>query len=51
LIFKNQSLSNSKEYGGHFSRCIEQSGGSAIKLVELIVKSFPAYRDEAIYDE
>ncbi|CAF5001456.1 unnamed protein product, partial [Rotaria sp. Silwood1] len=39
-----------KEYGGHFSNCIEQSGGSALKLVELIVKSFPAYRDEAIYD-
>ncbi|CAF5053469.1 unnamed protein product, partial [Rotaria magnacalcarata] len=27
-----------KEYDGHFSRCIEQSGGSAVDLVELIVK-------------
>ncbi|UJR29724.1 hypothetical protein I4U23_017273 [Adineta vaga] len=39
-----------KEYGGHFLRCIEQSGGSAIDLVELVVKKFPAYRDEAVYD-
>ncbi|CAF1933450.1 unnamed protein product [Rotaria magnacalcarata] len=39
-----------KEYDGHFSRCIEQSGGSAVDLVELIVKKFPAYRDEAVYD-
>ncbi|CAF1069224.1 unnamed protein product [Rotaria sordida] len=39
-----------KEYGGHFTRCIEQSGGSAVDLVELIVKKFPSYRDEAVYD-
>jgi len=39
-----------KEYGGHFSRCIEQSGGSAVDLVELVVKKFPSYRDEAVYD-
>jgi len=38
-----------KEYGGHFARCIEQSGGSAVDLVELIVKKFPSYRDEAVY--
>jgi len=39
-----------KEYGGHFSHCIEQSGGSAVDLVQLIVQKFPAYRDEAVYD-
>ena len=39
-----------KEYNGHFIHCIEQSGGNAIDLVELIVKKFPAYRDEAVYD-
>jgi hypothetical protein len=38
-----------KEYGGHFSHCIEQSGGSAVDLVELIVKKFPSYRDETVY--
>ncbi|CAF1491616.1 unnamed protein product, partial [Rotaria sordida] len=37
-------------YGGHFARCIEQSDGSAVDFVELVVKSFPSYRDEAVYD-
>ena len=39
-----------KEYDGHFVRCIEQSGGSAVDLVELVVRKFPSYRDEAVYD-
>ncbi|UJR30742.1 hypothetical protein I4U23_018262 [Adineta vaga] len=39
-----------KEYHGHFINCIKRSGGSAIDLVELVVKKFPAYRDEAVYD-
>ncbi len=49
-LFISKNSFNSKEYGGHFVRCIEQSGGSAVDLVDLIVKTFPSYRDEAVYD-
>jgi hypothetical protein len=45
-----RNLLNKQEYGGHFSRCIEQSGGSAVDLVQLVIQKFPSYRDEAVYD-
>jgi len=38
-----------QKYGGHFSRCIEESGGSAVDLVRLVVNKFPSYRDETVY--
>ncbi len=39
----------SERYGGQFARAIEAAGGSATHLVEIIVSSFPSFRDTASY--
>lgn len=38
-----------ERYGGQFARAIEMAGGSATRLVEIIVSSFPSFRDTASY--
>lgn len=38
-----------ERYGGQFARAIEGAGGSATRLVEIIVSSFPSFRDTAGY--
>lgn len=38
------------KYQGTFVRCIESCGGSADKLLKLIVGEFGSYRDEAYYE-
>lgn len=38
-----------ERYGGQFARAIEAAGGSAVKLVGLIVANFPSFRDTADY--
>lgn len=39
-----------QRFGCSFLRCIEEAGGSASALVNLIVDSFPCFRDQARYD-
>ncbi len=38
-----------ERYVGQFARAIEAAGGSATSLVEIIVSSFPSFRDTASY--
>lgn len=38
-----------ERYSGQFARAIEAAGGSATRLVEIIVSSFPSFRDTASY--
>ncbi|CCF84377.1 queuosine 5'-phosphate N-glycosylase/hydrolase [Nitrolancea hollandica] len=38
-----------ERYGGQFARAIEAAGGSATRLVEIVVSSFPSFRDTASY--
>ncbi|XP_055367976.1 queuosine salvage protein isoform X2 [Betta splendens] len=38
------------EHGGSFRSFISQAGNDAQKMVELIVKKIPSYRDEATYE-
>lgn len=38
-----------KDFGGDFSNVISLAGGSALKLVELVVKYFPAFDDKSKY--
>lgn len=38
------------KYQGTFAKCIESCGGSAKKLLKLIVDEFESYRDEADYE-
>lgn len=35
---------------GTFKTCIKSCKGSAVKLLDLIVNEFKAYRDEAVYE-
>lgn len=35
---------------GTFQTCIKSCKGSALKLLDLIVNDFKAYRDEAVYE-
>lgn len=37
-------------FGGSFSNCVKQCNGSAKQLLELIVSSFPSFRDEAMIE-
>lgn len=39
-----------KKYNGTFKTCLEMADKSAVKLLELIVDSFPCFRDEAVYN-
>ncbi|RKP09934.1 hypothetical protein THASP1DRAFT_28297 [Thamnocephalis sphaerospora] len=36
-------------FGGSFSQCIRQCQGSALRLLALITKQFPCYRDEGAF--
>uniref|UniRef100_A0A6I8NXP2 Queuosine 5'-phosphate N-glycosylase/hydrolase n=1 Tax=Ornithorhynchus anatinus TaxID=9258 RepID=A0A6I8NXP2_ORNAN len=36
-------------FGGSFLHCVRQSGLSALRLMQLVVESFPSYRDEAVF--
>lgn len=38
-----------EHYNGQFSNAITQAKGSAIKLVELLVRDFPSFRDSTTY--
>lgn len=50
LIFNEYFLSSSSQiYQGHFHHCIEQCGGNAVDLLQIIVREFPSYRDETFY--
>lgn len=37
------------DYDGSFERCIQAAAGSAVALLQLIVREFPCFRDEAMY--
>lgn len=39
-----------REWGGDVLHLIEDARGSAVRLVEQVVESFPSFRDEAEYD-
>jgi len=34
-----------KDFGGHFHRVLEEAGGSAVKLVDLLTAQFPSFDD------
>jgi hypothetical protein len=36
-------------FGGQFANAVEQAGGSAVSLVELLAAHFSSFRDEAVY--
>ena len=38
-----------QKYSGHFHHCLKEANGSAVDLLQLIVRTFPAYRDETFY--
>ena len=38
-----------KDFDGHFRRCIDKCGRNAVDLVHFVVRTFPAYRDECLY--
>jgi len=38
-----------KKYNGSFVNLIKRCNGDALKLVELVIKEFPSFRDEATY--
>lgn len=39
-----------EKFGGSFLNCVQKSGRSAQKLMQLIVENFPSYRDEAEFE-
>lgn len=38
-----------KKFDGHFHNCLKQINGNAVDLLQLIVQTFPSYRDETFY--
>ncbi|MEN9626669.1 MAG: hypothetical protein RL557_997 [archaeon] len=38
-----------KKYNGEFSKVVEQANGDALKLVDIILTSFPSFQDVEIY--
>ncbi|KAK9450100.1 uncharacterized protein V1518DRAFT_372029 [Limtongia smithiae] len=37
------------QFGGRFTNCITEAGNSAVRLVHIVVDSFPCFRDESEY--
>ncbi|XP_043475508.1 queuosine salvage protein [Leptopilina heterotoma] len=40
-----------EKYNGTFLECVKQSNGSALKLLDIIVKDFVCFRDEGVYQD
>lgn len=50
FFFKTDNSSVFQKFGGTFVKCIEISENSAQKLLDIVIKNFPSYRDEAVFE-
>ncbi|PNJ71625.1 C9orf64 isoform 3 [Pongo abelii] len=39
-----------EKFGGSFLNCVRESENSAQKLMQLVVESFPSYRDVTLFE-